>query len=165
MNTRLLALFASLLTCLAASAFGLSGDLAGKPQALEQVGELNIQLNAALQEDDAAALAALFAEDGVCVISGGVLVGRPAITEGLENVFKRTLITSQIFQIDQLHSIGADAWSVGQWWTTFQASKGALFLNGYWSAIFVHDGEAWKIRMLTLSEGSRHGPGSLAKTN
>jgi hypothetical protein len=72
MKTRLLALFAGLLTCLTASRFGLSGDLAGKAQALDQLAELNMQLNAALQEDDASALAALFTDDGVCVTSQGV---------------------------------------------------------------------------------------------
>jgi uncharacterized protein (TIGR02246 family) len=164
MKTRLLTLFAGLLTCLTASTFGLSGDLAGKAQALERVGELNMQLNAALQEDDASALASLFTDDGVCVTPQGVLTGRSAIVEGLENAFKGPLMTSQAFQIDQLHSIGVDAWSVGQWWTTFQESSGAIFLNGYWSAVFVHDGEAWKIRMLTLSEVSRHGPGSFVRS-
>jgi uncharacterized protein (TIGR02246 family) len=158
---KLLALLAALLACFAGSAFALSGDLAGNTRALEQVGELNLQLKAALKEDNGAGLASLFIEEAVCVTPQGVLIGREAIAEGLEHVFKDSCMTSQ-FQIDQLHSLGSDAWSVGQWWTTLQSLQGRAFLSGYWSAILVQDGGAWKMRMLTLSEASRYGAGSLA---
>ena len=158
-------LFAPLLglsACFAASAFALSGDLAGNPRALEHFGELNLQFKNALREDNAVALAALFTEEAVCVTPHGVFIGREAIAEGLNHVFKGACLTSQVFQIDQLHSLGNDAWSVGQWWTTLQSFQGTAFLNGYWSAIFVQDGGAWKMRMLTLGETSRHSSGSLA---
>ena len=146
----------------AGSAFALSGDLAGDTRALEHIGELNTQLKAALREDHAVGLAALFTEEAVCVTPQGVLIGREAIAEGLDRVFKGSCLTSQIFQIDQLHSLGSDAWSVGQWWTTLQSLQGTAFISGYWSAIFVQDGGAWKMRMLTLGETSRYGSGSLA---
>ena len=149
-------------TCIVTSAFALSGDLAGNTRALEHLGELNLQLKAALTEDNAAGLAALFTEDAACITAQGVLIGREAIAEGLDHLFKGSCLTSQIFQIDQLYSLGSDAWSVGQWWTTLQSLQGAAFLSGYWSAIFVQEGGAWKMRMLTLSETSRYGSGSLA---
>jgi uncharacterized protein (TIGR02246 family) len=149
-------------TCIATSAFALSGDLAGNTRALEHLGELNLQLKAALTEDNATGLAALFTEDAVCVTAQGVLTGREAIAEGLDQLFTGSCLLSQIFQIDQLHSLGNDAWSVGQWWTTLQNLQGTAFLSGYWSAILVQDGGTWKMRMLTLSETSRYGSGSLA---
>ena len=149
-------------TCIVTYAFALSGDLAGNTRALEHLGELNLQLKAALTEDNAAGLAALFTEDAACITAQGVLIGREAIAEGLDHLFKGSCLTSQIFQIDQLHSLGSDAWSVGQWWTTLQSLQGAAFLSGYWSAIFVQEGGALKMRMLTLSETSRYGSGSLA---
>jgi ketosteroid isomerase-like protein len=159
---KLLALFAVLWACFAASGFALSGDLAGNTRALEHLGELNLQLKTALREDNALGLAALFTEEAVCVTPQGVLVGREAIAEGLEHLFAASCLTSQVFQIDQLHSWGNDAWSVGQWWTTLQSLQGTAFLSGYWSAILVQDGGTWKMRMLTLSETSRHGSGRLA---
>ena len=159
---KLFAPLAALVACFAGSAFALSGDLAGNTRVLEQVGELNLQLKAALGEDNGVGLAALFTEEAVCVTPQGVLMGREAIAEGLEHVLKDSCMTSQSFQIDQLHSLGSDAWSVGQWWTTLQSLQGTAFLSGYWSAILVQDGGAWKMRMLTLSEASRHGAGSLA---
>ena len=90
------------------------------------------------------------------------MVGQEAIAAGLDYLFKGSCLTSQIFQIDQLHSLGNNAWSVGQWWTTLRSLQGTAFLSGYWSAIFVRDDGAWKMRMLTLSETSRYGSGSLA---
>jgi uncharacterized protein (TIGR02246 family) len=159
---KLFAPLVGLSACFAASAFALSGDLAGNTRALEHLSELNLQLKTALREDNAAGLAALFTEEAVCVTPHGVLIGREAIAEGLDHIFKDSCLTSQIFQIDQLHSWGNDAWSVGQWWTTQQGLQGTAFLSGYWSAILVQDGGAWKMRMLTLSESSRLGSGSLA---
>ena len=113
--TKLLAPLAALLVCFAASAFALSGDLAGNTHVLEQLGDLNVQLKAALREDNGGGLAALFTEEAVCVTPQGVLIGREAIADGLDHVFKDSCLTSQIFQIDQLHSLGINAWSVGQW--------------------------------------------------
>jgi ketosteroid isomerase-like protein len=159
---RLLAPLVAICAGFAGSAFALSGDLAGNTGALEHLGELNTQLKAGLREDNAATLAALFTEEAVCVTPQGVLIGREAIAEGLDHVFKGSCLKSQIFQTDQLHSLGRDVWSVGQWWTTLQSLQGTAFLSGYWSAIFVQDGGAWKMRMLTLSETSRYGSGSLA---
>jgi uncharacterized protein (TIGR02246 family) len=159
---KLLPPLAGLLVCFAGSALALTGDLAGNTRVLEELGELNLQLKAALRQDNASDLAALFTEEAVCVTPQGVLIGREAIAEGLEHVFKDSCMTSQIFQIDQLHSLGSNAWSVGQWWTTLQSLQGTAFLSGYWSAIFVQDGGAWKMRMLTLGETSRYGSGSLA---
>jgi ketosteroid isomerase-like protein len=159
---KLLAPLVAICAGFAGSAFALSGDLAGNTGALEHLGELNTQLKAGLREDNAATLAALFTEEAVCVTPQGVLIGREAIAEGLDHVFKGSCLKSQIFQTDQLHSLGRDVWSVGQWWTTLQSLQGTAFLSGYWSAIFVQDSGAWKMRMLTLSETSRYGSGSLA---
>jgi uncharacterized protein (TIGR02246 family) len=159
---KLLAPLVAMWAGFAGSVFALSGDLAGNTRALEHLGELNTQLKTALREDNAVGLAALFTEEAVCVTPQGVLIGREAIAEGLDQVFKGSCLTSQIFQTDQLHSLGSDAWSVGQWWTTLQSLQGAAFLSGYWSAIFVQEGGAWKIRMLTLNESARYGSGSLA---
>ena len=86
---RLLISFAGLFTCFVASAFGLSGDLAGNTRALEDLGELNMQLKTALAEDNAAELASLFSEEAVCVMPDGVLVGQEAIAEGLGLMFDK----------------------------------------------------------------------------
>ena len=157
MRTRLSLAMAGFLACGTVSAFGLSGDLAGKPWALEHLNALSIQLDAAIKAQDAVAVTALFTQDAVCVTSQGVFSGRDAIEEGLTSGFQSSPTTSQILQTDQLHSIGNAAWSIGQWWKTVQSSSGPVFVSGYWAAIIVHEGDAWKFRMLTFSEASRLG--------
>ena len=157
MKTRLSLAMAGFLACVTVSAFGLSGDLAGKTWALEQLNTLSMKLDAAVKAQDAGALAALFTQDAVCVTSQGVFSGRHAIEEGLTSGFQSSPTTSHILQTDQLHSVGNEAWSIGQWWRTVQSSGGPMFVNGYWSAIIVHEGDAWKFRMLTFSEASRLG--------
>lgn len=158
MKTRLLLACAGLVTCIAVSALGLSGDLAGNVRTLDQLNALSTKLEMALKDQNATALAVLFTPDGVCVTSRGVFSGRQAIEETFADDFQQSQVTSQILQTDQLHSIGEDAWSIGQWWKTLQSPKGPVFVSGYWSAIIVHDGDAWKFRMLTFSEASKLGP-------
>jgi ketosteroid isomerase-like protein len=155
MKTRLWVVIGGLATFLALSALGLSGDLAGNVGALEQLSELSTKFATAVDEKDPVALAALFTRDAVCVTSEGVFSGREAIEEELRSDFERSATTSHIFQTDQLHSVGNEAWSIGQWWKTLRGSSGPVFVSGYWSAIIVHDGDVWKFRMLTFSEGPR----------
>lgn len=158
MKARLSLALAGLLTLIGVAAFGLSGDLAGNTGALEQSNALSAKLEAGLKEQNPVALAALFTQDAVCVTSQGIFSGRQAIEEGFADDFRQSPVTSQILQTDQLHSLGKEAWSVGQWWKTIQGSGGPVFASGYWSAIIVQEGAAWKFRMLIFSEGSRLGP-------
>ncbi|HEY5953582.1 MAG TPA: nuclear transport factor 2 family protein [Terrimicrobiaceae bacterium] len=155
MRARLSFAIGGLLAFLVLNAFGLSGDLAGNTEALEQANALRTKLEAGLQEQDPSALGALFTTDAVWVTSQGVFSGRQAIEEGLASSFRRSPVTSQILQADQIHSLGKEAWSVGQWWMTIQSPDGPVSLSGYWSAIVVREGDAWKFRMLTLSESLR----------
>ena len=51
-----------------------------------------------------------------------------------------------------LNAIDNAVWAAGQWKSSFQSQTGSVFAVGYWSAIYVREGDAWKIRMLTLNE-------------
>ncbi|HEY5778643.1 MAG TPA: nuclear transport factor 2 family protein, partial [Terrimicrobiaceae bacterium] len=158
MKRRLSLALASLATCIAVSAFGLSGDLAGNAGALEDLNTLSTKFDEAVRGQDAVALAALFTPDGVRVSPDGVFSGREAIEKSFADDFQRSPIIGYIFQTDQLHSIGEEAWSVGQWWKTLQGKP--VFASGYWSAIIVREGGVWRFRMLTFNEGLRLGPSS-----
>ncbi|HET7237670.1 MAG TPA: nuclear transport factor 2 family protein [Terrimicrobiaceae bacterium] len=156
MRARLSFAIGGLLAFLVLNAFGLSGDLAGNTEALEQANALRTKLEAGLQEQDPSALGTHFTTDAVWVTSHGVFSGRQAIEEGLASNFQRSPVTSQILQTNQLHSLGKEAaWSVGQWWMTIQSPDGPVSLSGYWSAIIVRESGSWKFRMLTLSESLR----------
>ena len=117
---------------------------------MEQLNELSQKLDSAINEQNALALAALFTRDAVWVTPHGIFSGQGAIEEGLKSEFEQSPTIGHILQTDQLHSMGNEAWSVGQWWKTLRGSSGSVFVSG-WSAIIVQEGDAWKFRMLTLS--------------
>ena len=89
MKRRLSLALASLVACIAVSAFGLSGDLAGNVDALDDLNALSTKFDEAVREQDAAALAALFAPDGVRVSPDGVFSGREAIEKSFSDDFQR----------------------------------------------------------------------------
>jgi hypothetical protein len=52
------------------------------------------------------------------------------------------------------HTIGTtgDAvWSTGDWGEAFQGPNGDIQVKGYWGAVFVREGDDWKLRMLTVN--------------
>ena len=61
-----------------------------------------------------------------------------------------------------LNAIDNAVWSAGEWWSSLQSRNGPRFGSGCWSAIYVREGNAWKIRLLTLSE--RPQPAAIADT-
>jgi uncharacterized protein (TIGR02246 family) len=126
--------------------------------ALERLHALSTHFDSAVKEQDPAAFAALFAEDGAWVTTQGVFAGPAAIEKSFADYFQRSPLTNQIFQTDQLNSLGDEAWSIGQWWRTDQSSGGPVFLSGYWSAIIVQEREVWKFRMLMFTQASQLGP-------
>ena len=51
-----------------------------------------------------------------------------------------------------LNAIDNAACGAGQWTSTFQSQTGPVFALGYWSAIYVREGDAWKIRVWTINQ-------------
>jgi uncharacterized protein (TIGR02246 family) len=153
MKMRLLPTLAALAIGLAVEAFALWGNLAGDTKALDEFMALRMKVGEAYNKNDAAALAALFTEDAIYVapegVFGGQLGGRQAIEKAFVDVFQRHP-TNFISEANQLNAIGNDAWAVGQWWCTLESQNGAVFARGYWSALYLREGDAWKILMLTL---------------
>jgi len=139
-------------------AFNFSGDV----KALGEFNALGMKYDEAYNKNDAAALAALFAEDAVVVTDTGPNYGREAIEKMYADEFRKWHNINHIGQADQLNANGNEPWSVGEWWNTLQSQTGPEFVRGYWSAIYVREGDTWKIRMLTVSEHPR--PAAPAET-
>ena len=129
-------------------------DLLGVPDALEVFGELSQKLDEAYNKNDAAAVAALFTEDAVLVAPDGRFSGRQNIEKRYADTFQRSPISDFNSRRERRHLNAIDnaVWSVGQWASTLQSQTGPVFAWGYWSAIYVFEGAAWKIRMLSLIE-------------
>ena len=126
-------------------------DLLGVAKAIDDFGALGLKVEEAFKKNDASAIAALFTEDGILVASDGMFSGRQAIEKRYADIFQRWPITTFSGQRYQLNAIDNAVWSVGEWWSTIQSETGPKFEGGYWSAIYIHDGDDWKIRLLTVS--------------
>jgi ketosteroid isomerase-like protein len=127
-------------------------DLRGDPNALAEFNTLGLKVDEAFNKNDAVALAALFTEDAVLVAPDGMFFGRKAIQKRYVDNFRRSPVTTSSGQGSCLHAIDNAMWSTGQWWTTRQGQAGPKFEQGFWSAIYVRDGDAWKIRLFTISD-------------
>jgi uncharacterized protein (TIGR02246 family) len=133
-------------------------DLLGDANALGEFGVLGIKEEEAFKENDASAVAALFTEDGVLVAPEGMFSGRQAIEKRYADTFRRWPITTFSSQRYQLNAIDNAVWAVGEWWSTLQSETGPKFEGGYWSTIYIREGNAWKIRMLSLIERPQPAP-------
>jgi uncharacterized protein (TIGR02246 family) len=127
-------------------------DLLGVAKALGEFDELGLKLDEAYNKNDASAVAALFTEDGVLLAQDGMFFGRQAIEKRYADIFQQWPITTFSDQRCQLNAIDNAVWSVGESWSTLHSEEGPKFEKGYWSAIYVREGDDWKIRMLTISE-------------
>ena len=134
-------------------------DLIGDPKTLDEFGRFVTQQSEAFTNKDAVAVAALFTEDAVLVAPDGVFSGRQAIEKRYEDTFQRSPLTLFNDPRDYyLKTIDNAVCSYGEWWSTVQGETGPVFGEGYFSAIYVPEGDAWKIRMLTLAERPRTTP-------
>jgi ketosteroid isomerase-like protein len=127
-------------------------NLLGSPSALEVFGELSGKLDDAYNNKDAQAAAALFTEDAVLVTPDGMAFGRPAIEKGYADTFQRWPITGFLSRRERLrlNTIDNAVWSVGEWTGTLQSQTDPVLVWGYWSSVYVREGDAWKMRMLSL---------------
>jgi uncharacterized protein (TIGR02246 family) len=139
-------------------------DLLGEPKAIDKFGDLHRKLDEAYDKNDAAAVAALFTEDGLFVVPDGMFSGRRDIEIRHAEVFQKSPITDFNCSRERRHLDAIDnaVWSAGQWASTSQSQTGPVFGWGCWTAIYVREGDAWKFRMLTLSEHLR--PAASAET-
>jgi uncharacterized protein (TIGR02246 family) len=160
MKTCLLGVLAGLAICSALPTFAQQRDpqiakqrnLMGVPNALGEFGALGIKMEEAFKNNDAGALAALFTEDAVLVARDGMFFSRQAIEKRYADMFQRLPITTFAGQRSCLNAIDNAVWAGGEWWSTVQSQAGPKFERGYWSAIYVREGDAWKIRQLTISD-------------
>jgi uncharacterized protein (TIGR02246 family) len=107
----------------------------------------------ALNKNDAAAVAALFTEDGVFVTDTGPVIGQPAIEKHHSDLFKQIHLSNSLITVDEdsphiiVGTAGNELWAAGAWSATIQGQNfGPIQTKAYWSMI--REGDDWKIRML-----------------
>jgi uncharacterized protein (TIGR02246 family) len=129
-------------------------DLLGVVKAIGEFGDLHRKLDEAYDKNDAPAVAALFTQDGLFVAPEGMFSGRQEIETRHAETFKQSPIIDFNCSRERRHLDAIDnaVWSAGQWASTSRSQTGPVFAWGCWTAIYVREGDAWKFRMLTLSE-------------
>jgi ketosteroid isomerase-like protein len=130
----------------AAPTFAQQKESALSEQDREQINALAKNYDEASNNNDPAAIAALFTEDAVFVTPGGPVYGRQAIEKWCADDLQKWHNSNHLIKADQYspHSIGSAgnaAWSSGEWSTTVQGqSGGPIQLKGYWSVIATRAG-------------------------
>jgi len=122
----------------------------------QQLGALGKNWVDAMNNNDAAALAALLTQDAVFVTNTGMVYGREAIVKWYADDFQEWHHSNHVTKGDpnSVRIVGtADnvaLASSGEWSETIQGKTGdPIHLEGYWSSICAREGNDWKIRMLT----------------
>jgi uncharacterized protein (TIGR02246 family) len=140
-------------------------DLLGDAKAIGDFGDLHRKLDEAYDKNDAAAVAALFTKDALFVVPDGMFSGRQDIENKHAETFQRSPVIDFNCSRERRHLDAIDnaVWSAGQWASTSQSQTGPVFAWGCWTAIYVREGDAWKFRMLTLSEHPRPAASSETK--
>jgi ketosteroid isomerase-like protein len=125
------------------------------PQLRQQLLALARKFEEAWDNNDAAALAALFTEDAVLVNDSGPVYGREAIEKYYADLFQKVHFSNNLTTYNDPncpHIIGTDGnmmWENGEWSMTWQV-KGSdpVQGKGYHASIAVREGGVWKKRML-----------------
>jgi uncharacterized protein (TIGR02246 family) len=110
----------------------------------------------ALDKNDAAAVAAVFTEDGILVTPDGPISGRESIEKYYAGVFKQVQLSNNLAPVDDdsphiIGTAGNEMWATGKWSATVKGQNfGPVEAKGYWSVI--REGDDRKIRMLTFNQ-------------
>jgi uncharacterized protein (TIGR02246 family) len=128
-------------------------DTITDPQIVQQLHAIGMKSDEAFKKGDAAARAALFAEDAILVTYTGPVYGREAIEKYYEEQFKKVHFIDQLTTYDpnSPHPIGTDGKAVlenGEWKATIQGQTGGpIQLKGNWASVKVREGDDWRIRL------------------
>ena len=149
MKTRLLGALVGLAISFALPTFAQQTNTSDQ-QLREQLVQIGKKNDDAWNNNDAAALAAIYTEDAIKVTDQGPIHGRQAIEKWLAQVFQNFHPKNYISKTDSLRIIGtADNIAAnGEWSMTLQGKNGeSIPLKGYWAAIYVREGDDWKCRL------------------
>lgn len=124
------------------------------PQIIDQLNAVSKKYDEADNNNDAAAVAALFTEDAVFVTDTGPVYGRQAIEKWFLDDFQEWRHSKHITKGDpnsfRIVGTADNIASGGEWSLTIQGKTGdPIQLTGHYSTISTREGKDWKIRMST----------------
>jgi len=145
MKTRLLIALSAMVISFAVPMFAQQEEVVD-PQIRSQLDALDKEFDVAMGNNDATAVAALFAKDAVEVTPTGVFSGRQAIENHLESLFQQWHLSEHTSKVDHVYEFGSRLCVIGEW--TVKATSQPL--AGYRTVIYARDGDTWKISVRVL---------------
>jgi len=157
MKIRLLLALTALASGLTVPALAQQNDSVD-PQIAQEIRELTMKYEDALNEHDAEAAAAFFTADAVWATPQGTFYGRRAIERRLANYhFRRWHITNEVITVDRVISIGDQVRAIGTWSNTVQEPDGSTEdFHGQFTSDLVLEGNSWKIRLNTYDQSKSY---------
>ena len=150
-------LITPLLVGLATSATGQQNVPKNDQQAAREV---HVQFTTAFNRQDAAALAALFSEDGIRVTPQGIIQGRDAIHKDSDKQFQSRFHDLSITPLI-VRTLSDSIWEAGEW----TMKIGEQPVRGYFAMTLVREGNSFKIRddTFNIAPPSSSGPPPTSK--
>jgi uncharacterized protein (TIGR02246 family) len=108
---------------------------------------LGWKIDDAFKNNDAAALAPFYAEDAVLVTREGLFKGRTAIAKYWVDLFEKVSFSNHLLGLNtfSVHVIGNSGDAALATLSFSQIAEGLDLGNGYWSCVFVYEGDALRI--------------------
>ena len=108
---------------------------------------LGWKIDNAFKNNDAAALAPFYAEDAVLITREGMFKGRTAIAKYWVDLFGKVSFSNHLLDLDtfSVHVIGNSGDAALATLRFSQTAEGLDLGNGYWSCVFVYEGDVLKI--------------------
>ncbi|MBV8277906.1 MAG: DUF4440 domain-containing protein [Verrucomicrobia bacterium] len=149
-----LALLILVLLATSFKGFAQRNNTATDPEITQKIRALSKAYDDAVNNNDAATLAAFFTEDAVLVSDRGPIRGRKAIENWYAGIFQVWHPRNHVGTPDGTDPhvsclSGDEAWETGEWSETEQGKPGRpIQSKGYWSTIYIREGVDWKIAMV-----------------
>ena len=119
----------------------------------QQIEKIDAAFVEGYSKQDAAGIAGQFAKDGILVVAIGkhVYTGPQEIEQFYQGGFKMGFNRDET-TLDALTRLGTDMLiGIGEYHVSGQGQNGPLKADGHFSAVYVNNGGAWKIRLLTAA--------------
>jgi len=139
---------------LAIAAIGLAAPASAQQvdqNTRQQIEKIIATFDEGYSKQDAARIAGVFAQDCVLIVAVGkhVYTGPQEIEQFYQGAFK-TGFTHGEGALPELTPLGTDMLiGIGEYHVSGQGEKGPLKMDAHYSAVYVSNGGAWKIRLLT----------------
>jgi len=117
------------------------------PKTVEELRAFTVKHSEAYNKNDATAYATFFTEDAVQVTPEGMIYGQQAIQKKHAELFEQWHPSNHLVKVEQVNTIGNDAWKIGEWSCTLQTEGGPYPIKGYFASIMVRVDGVWKERM------------------